>query len=161
MRPEELPERVADIVEPAAGRREGARAGPRRQQVLAAAAALAGRRRATSYGVGVRRPRRRTAPAPTTCARWPSTSAAGCARRPARRRRGRSASRNGRPAVVVATNDAARARGVTAGDLVAVGAGVLGGGGGGKDDVAQGGGTDAGHGRRGAAARRARGRRSA
>ncbi|MGQ0630592.1 MAG: alanine--tRNA ligase [Sporichthyaceae bacterium] len=48
----------------------------------------------------------------------------------------------GRPALVIATNDAARARGIKAGALVKVAAGVLGGGGGGKDDVAQGGGQD-------------------
>ena len=50
---------------------------------------------------------------------------------------------NGRPVIIVATNDAARSAGVKAGALVKVAAGVLGGGGGGKDDVAQGGGTDA------------------
>ena len=48
----------------------------------------------------------------------------------------------GRPLVVVATNDAARTRGVSAGALVRTAAGVLGGGGGGKPDLAQGGGTD-------------------
>ena len=48
----------------------------------------------------------------------------------------------GRPQVVVATNDEARRWGLAAGDLVKVGAGVLGGSGGGKPDVAQGGGTD-------------------
>jgi alanyl-tRNA synthetase len=48
----------------------------------------------------------------------------------------------GRPLVVVATNAPARGRGITAGGLVRVAAQVLGGGGGGKDDVAQGGGTD-------------------
>jgi alanyl-tRNA synthetase len=48
----------------------------------------------------------------------------------------------GKPSLVVATNDAARARGIKAGALVKLAAGVLGGGGGGKDDVAQGGGTD-------------------
>ena len=48
----------------------------------------------------------------------------------------------GRPAVVVATNAAARAAGVRAGVLVKAASGVLGGGGGGKDDLAQGGGTD-------------------
>jgi len=48
----------------------------------------------------------------------------------------------GRPIVVVATNDAARAAGAKAGALVRIAAGALGGGGGGKDDVAQGGGTD-------------------
>lgn len=49
----------------------------------------------------------------------------------------------GRPVVVVATNAAARERGVRAGALVKQASGVLGGGGGGKDDLAQGGGTDA------------------
>ncbi|GMA39948.1 alanine--tRNA ligase [Mobilicoccus caccae] len=48
----------------------------------------------------------------------------------------------GRPVIVVATNAAAREKGIKAGALVKVAAGVLGGGGGGKDDVAQGGGTD-------------------
>jgi alanyl-tRNA synthetase len=48
----------------------------------------------------------------------------------------------GRPVVVVATNAAARGRGVRAGALVRTASGVLGGGGGGKDDLAQGGGTD-------------------
>jgi alanyl-tRNA synthetase len=50
----------------------------------------------------------------------------------------------GRPLVVVATNEAARAWRVAAGDLVREAAAVLGGGGGGKPDVAQGGGSDAG-----------------
>ncbi len=49
----------------------------------------------------------------------------------------------GRPIVVVATNDAARAAGAKAGALAKGAAGALGGGGGGRDDVAQGGGTDA------------------
>ncbi|WP_113718012.1 alanine--tRNA ligase [Arthrobacter dokdonensis] len=49
---------------------------------------------------------------------------------------------NGRPVVLIATNEAARDAGVKAGALVKVAAGVLGGGGGGKPDVAQGGGTD-------------------
>ncbi|MBS0024864.1 alanine--tRNA ligase [Microbacterium paraoxydans] len=49
---------------------------------------------------------------------------------------------NGRPVVVVATNDAARAEGAKAGALAKRAAGVLGGGGGGRDDLAQGGGTD-------------------
>ena len=48
----------------------------------------------------------------------------------------------GKPALVVATNAAARAAGVKAGGLVRLGASVLGGGGGGKDDLAQGGGSD-------------------
>ena len=48
----------------------------------------------------------------------------------------------GKPAVIVATNDASRARGAKAGALAKVAAAVLGGGGGGKDDLAQGGGSD-------------------
>ncbi|MCJ8504420.1 alanine--tRNA ligase [Kocuria flava] len=48
----------------------------------------------------------------------------------------------GRPLVLVATTEAARAAGVKAGQLVRTAAKVLGGGGGGKDDVAQGGGQD-------------------
>ncbi len=52
------------------------------------------------------------------------------------------AAAGGRPALVIATNDPARARGLKAGALVKLAAGILGGGGGGKDDVAQGGGTD-------------------
>jgi alanyl-tRNA synthetase len=51
-----------------------------------------------------------------------------------------------RPTVVVAVNDAGRARGLTAGALVLVAAGGLGGRGGGKDDVAQGGGAPLGDG---------------
>ncbi|WP_068256420.1 alanine--tRNA ligase [Janibacter corallicola] len=51
---------------------------------------------------------------------------------------------SGKPVVVVATNEAARAKGAAAGALVRVGASALGGGGGGKDDLAQGGGQDAG-----------------
>jgi len=52
------------------------------------------------------------------------------------------ASIEGRPSVVVATNEAARANGMRAGDLVKAASTVLGGGGGGKPDLAQGGGTD-------------------
>jgi alanyl-tRNA synthetase len=48
----------------------------------------------------------------------------------------------GKPAVIVATNDAARLDGKKAGALAKLAAGVLGGGGGGKDDIAQGGGSD-------------------
>jgi alanyl-tRNA synthetase len=47
----------------------------------------------------------------------------------------------GRPVVAAAVDEPARARGVKAGELVAVAAKALGGGGGGRDDVAQGGGT--------------------
>ncbi len=48
-----------------------------------------------------------------------------------------------RPGVVVATNEAARAAGANAGQLVGLASKVLGGGGGGRPDLAQGGGTDA------------------
>ncbi|MEW6937522.1 alanine--tRNA ligase [Trueperella pyogenes] len=48
----------------------------------------------------------------------------------------------GRPSIVIATNEAARERGVKAGKLVSTAAKILGGGGGGKDDMAQGGGQD-------------------
>src|SRR5919202_1136236 len=48
----------------------------------------------------------------------------------------------GRPQIVVATNEEARRWGLAAGDLVRAGAGVIGGNGGGKPDVAQGGGSD-------------------
>jgi alanyl-tRNA synthetase len=47
----------------------------------------------------------------------------------------------GKPIVVVATSDTARAKGIKAGALVKLASGVLGGGGGGKDDFAQGGGV--------------------
>jgi len=47
-----------------------------------------------------------------------------------------------RPVVVAAVNETARSWGLRAGDLVRVAAAALGGGGGGKDDVAQGGGKD-------------------
>ena len=50
---------------------------------------------------------------------------------------------SGKPVVVVASNEAARTKGVKAGALVRVAARALGGGGGGKDDLAQGGGQDA------------------
>ncbi len=53
-----------------------------------------------------------------------------------------TAASGGKPVVIVATNEHARAAGVRAGPLVKLAAQVLGGGGGGKDDLAQGGGTD-------------------
>ncbi|WP_405814997.1 alanine--tRNA ligase [Streptomyces sp. NBC_01390] len=49
---------------------------------------------------------------------------------------------NGKPLTVIATNEAARGRGLKAGDLVRTAAKTLGGGGGGKPDVAQGGGQN-------------------
>ncbi len=48
----------------------------------------------------------------------------------------------GKPAVIIATNEASRAGGLKAGALAKAAATVLGGGGGGKDDIAQGGGAD-------------------
>ncbi|RJN31278.1 alanine--tRNA ligase [Nesterenkonia natronophila] len=48
----------------------------------------------------------------------------------------------GRPIIVVGTTEAARAEGLSAGDLVKQACSVLGGGGGGKPDLAQGGGQD-------------------
>ncbi|AZZ55083.1 alanine--tRNA ligase [Rathayibacter iranicus] len=48
----------------------------------------------------------------------------------------------GKPAIIVATNQAARDQGRRAGALAKRAAGILGGGGGGKDDLAQGGGSD-------------------
>jgi alanyl-tRNA synthetase len=50
---------------------------------------------------------------------------------------------DGKPAVVAAVNDRGRDHGISANALVRAAAGVLGGKGGGKDDVAQGGGSDA------------------
>ena len=50
---------------------------------------------------------------------------------------------DGKPVLVVAVSDAAKAAGLKAGALVKIGSTILGGGGGGKDDFAQGGGTDA------------------
>jgi alanyl-tRNA synthetase len=48
----------------------------------------------------------------------------------------------GKPAVIVATNQAARDNGARAGALAKLASGILGGGGGGKDDLAQGGGSN-------------------
>ncbi|MGP9503419.1 alanine--tRNA ligase [Specibacter sp. AOP5-B1-6] len=49
---------------------------------------------------------------------------------------------NGRPIVLIVTNEAAREAGIKAGNLVKLASGILGGGGGGKPDMAQGGGSD-------------------
>jgi len=51
-------------------------------------------------------------------------------------------SADGRASVVIALSDDARARGLSANELVKIAAGALGGSGGGKDDIAQGGGAD-------------------
>jgi alanyl-tRNA synthetase len=50
---------------------------------------------------------------------------------------------DGKPSVIVATTEDARASGLKAGVFAKTAAGVLGGGGGGRDDMAQCGGTDA------------------
>ncbi|MDJ0315925.1 MULTISPECIES: alanine--tRNA ligase [Arthrobacter] len=49
---------------------------------------------------------------------------------------------NGRPIILIVTNEGARQNGVKAGNLVKLASGILGGGGGGKPDMAQGGGSD-------------------
>lgn len=49
---------------------------------------------------------------------------------------------DGKPVLVVAASDQARSSGIKAGALVKIGSAILGGGGGGKDDFAQGGGVD-------------------
>jgi len=141
-RPEELPERVAGIVERlrvAEKELDRVRAGA----VLAAAAGLAAAPDDV-HGVAY------------VGHRAPDGTSADDLRKLALDVRGRvpgdrpavvataSAADGGRPLVVVATNEAARARGLKAGELVRVAASALGGGGGGKDDVAQGGGADAG-----------------
>ena len=51
-------------------------------------------------------------------------------------------SNDGKPVLVVAVSDVAKAAGLKAGTLVKIGSTILGGGGGGKDDFAQGGGID-------------------
>jgi alanyl-tRNA synthetase len=51
-------------------------------------------------------------------------------------------SNDGKPVLVVAVSEEAKAAGIKAGALVKIGSSVLGGGGGGKDDFAQGGGID-------------------
>ena len=60
---------------------------------------------------------------------------------------------DGKPAVVIAVNEAARDRGLSANDLVRTTSQILGGRGGGKDDVAQGGGGEGGAGQVDAALR--------
>ncbi len=137
-RPEELPERVAGIVERlrvAEKDLERFRAGRLLEAApaLVAAAAEAGPVWLVAHDAG--------------------EAAADDLRRLALDVRGRLAERpavvavagvsEGRPVIVVAVNDAGRAAGAKAGALVRVAAQALGGGGGGKDDVAQGGGTDA------------------
>ncbi|HET7734835.1 MAG TPA: alanine--tRNA ligase [Nocardioidaceae bacterium] len=137
-RPEELPDRVADLVErlrTAEKEIEKVRMG----QLLASAGTLA----AEAKDVG----------GTAFVGHHIEGAGAGDVRKLALDVRGRLAagrpgvvaiigSTDGKPAVVVAVNDDARAKGISANALVKVAAGVLGGSGGGKDDVAQGGGAD-------------------
>jgi alanyl-tRNA synthetase len=137
-RPEELPERVHDLVERLrTAEKEIERV--RVQQLLAAAGRLAAAAKDV-YGVSF-------------VAHRADGAGAGDVRKLALDIRGRLTqgepgvvaiigSTDGKPAVVVAVNDAARAWGISANALVKVAAGSLGGSGGGKDDVAQGGGAD-------------------
>jgi alanyl-tRNA synthetase len=140
-RPEELPERVNDIVERLrAAEKEIERV--RVQQLLAAAGSLASTAKDV-YGVSF-------------VGHRADGAGAGDVRKLALDVRGRLphgkpgvvaiiGSSNGKPAVVVAVNDTARSWGISANALVKVAALALGGSGGGKDDVAQGGGADVAH----------------
>jgi alanyl-tRNA synthetase len=138
-RPEELPDRVANIVSrlrDAEKEIERLRAG----QVLQAAAGLAAAP-SDVFGVAL------------VAHRAPDGTTADDLRRLALDVRNRLSGRpavvvvaavaNERPVVVVTVNDEARGWGLKAGELVRVAAATLGGGGGGKDDIAQGGGSDA------------------
>ncbi|MGW0227012.1 alanine--tRNA ligase [Actinopolymorpha singaporensis] len=139
-RPEELPERVAGIIDRLrTAEKELERI--RVQQVLAAAGQLAASPKDV-FGVSL-------------VAHRVDGASAGDLRKLALDVRGRMpadrpavvavvGTSGGRPSVVVAVNDEGRNWRLSAGALVKVAAGVLGGGGGGKDDVAQGGGTDPG-----------------
>jgi alanyl-tRNA synthetase len=138
VRPEQLPERVNDLVERLRGAEKEIEK-VRMAQLLASAGELA----ANSADVyGVRFVGHRV-----------DGANAGDVRKLALDIRGRMpasqpavvaiiGSSNGKPAVVVAVNDEARAWGVSANALVKVAAAAVGGSGGGKDDVAQGGGAD-------------------
>ncbi|WP_037570807.1 alanine--tRNA ligase [Phaeacidiphilus oryzae] len=137
-RPEELPERISGLL----GKLKDAEKEIERfraEKVLAAAGELA-RSPEEVNGVAL------------VAARVPDGTAADDLRRLVLDVRGRLGSRasvvaafsvaNGRPLTVIATSEAARERGIKAGELVRTAAKTLGGGGGGKDDVAQGGGQN-------------------
>jgi alanyl-tRNA synthetase len=138
VRPEQLPERVNDLVERLRNAEKEIEK-VRMTQLLAAAGELAANA-ADVYGVRF-------------VGHRVDGAGAGDVRKLALDVRGRIpasqpgvvviiGSTNGKPAVVVAVNDEARSWGVSANALVKVAAGALGGSGGGKDDVAQGGGAD-------------------
>ena len=137
-RPEELPDRVNDLVERLRTAEKDIER-VRVQQLLAAAGQLAGAAKDV-YGVSF-------------VGHRADGAGAGDVRKLALDIRGRLpqgrpgvvaiiGSTDGKPAVVVTVNDAARAWGLSANALVKSAAGALGGSGGGKDDVAQGGGAD-------------------
>jgi len=137
-RPEELPERVADLVERLRSAEKEIE-NVRMSQLLSSAGTLAGDAKDLN-GVAF-------------VGHHIDGANAGDVRKLALDIRGRLpagrpgvvaiiGSTDGKPAVVVAVNDDARARGISANALVKVAARVLGGSGGGKDDVAQGGGAD-------------------
>jgi alanyl-tRNA synthetase len=140
VRPEQLPERVADIVDRLRSAEKEIEK-VRLQQLLASAGEMAAQAEdvaGTSF-VG----------------RVVDGAAGGDARTLALDVRGRLPGdrpgvvvvigvRDGKPAVVVAVNDTARQHGLSANALVRAASGALGGSGGGKDDVAQGGGADVG-----------------
>ncbi|MDQ4085297.1 MAG: alanine--tRNA ligase [Actinomycetota bacterium] len=137
-RPEELPERVNDLVERLrAAEKEIERI--RMQQLLTAGGQLVEQARDV-YGVSFVGYRA-------------DGANAGDVRKLALDVRGRfpadrpavvavAGSGGGKPSLVVAVNDAAREWGLSASELVRAGASEIGGSGGGKDDVAQGGGAD-------------------
>ncbi|HET8560667.1 MAG TPA: alanine--tRNA ligase [Marmoricola sp.] len=138
VRPEQLPERVADIVDRLrTAEKEIEKV--RLQQLLASAGEMAAGAEDVSGASFV--------------GRVVQGAAGGDARTLALDVRGRLpgdrpgvvvvvAARDGKPSVVVAVNDAARSHGISANALVRTASGALGGSGGGKDDVAQGGGAD-------------------
>jgi alanyl-tRNA synthetase len=140
-RPEELPERIHDLVERLrAAEKEIERV--RLQQLLAAGGELAAAAKEV-YGVSF-------------VGHRADGAGAGDVRKLALDVRGRLpadrpgvvaviGTSNGKPAVVVAVNDRARGWGISANALVKAAATALGGSGGGKDDVAQGGGADVSH----------------
>ena len=137
-RPEELPERVNDII-------EKLRAAEKELEKVRTAGLLAGAGELAAQAEDVNG-------VAVVAQRAPGASG-GDVRTLALDIRGRITDRpatvvvigdaDGKVSVVAALNDAARARGLSANDLVRAVGPLVGGKGGGKDDVAQGGGTDA------------------
>jgi len=139
-RPEELPERIAGIV----GKLRDAEkeiAALKAGQVLAVAGELSGNP-LDVHGVAFVAHRAPDGTVPDDLRKLAFDVRARLGSRPAVV--AVAAAANGRPVVLVATNEAAREHGLKAGALAKLAAQTLGGGGGGKDDVAQGGGTDVG-----------------